>query len=294
MATTIKLSPIVAGCMNWGQWGARFIKNDYKNSISACIDHAITSFDHADIYGSYTTEQEFGEALHELQGYRQKLQLITKCGIKLISPNRPAHSIKSYDTSKEYIINCVEKSLSNLQTDYIDVLLIHRPSPLMDPTEMAEAFTQLKIQGKVLHVGVSNFTPSQVSMLHHFFPVEVNQLELSIREMSPFHNGQLDQCLEKKIIPMAWSPLGGGSIFTGTDEKNKKIVTIATALSANYKTSVENILLAFLHKHPAGILPVLGTTKIERLKDAIKSTSIELTTEDWFVLWEASSGNEVP
>jgi predicted oxidoreductase len=295
MKNTLQLSPIVAGCMKWGQWGSRFSTDAYCGIIESCIESKITSFDHADIYGDYTTEEEFGNALHQLPSLRSSIQLITKCGIKMPVANRPTFNIKSYDTSKEYIISCVERSLKNLQTDYIDIFLIHRPDPLMNPEEIAAAFAQLKQQGKVLHTGVSNFTPSQVNLLHTYYPVEVNQIEISLLHMDPFHNGQLDQCLEKGIVPMAWSPLGGGSLMTDTiDERNKWILKIATALGAKYQTSIENILLAFLHLHPSGIIPVMGTSKIERLQSANSAANIKLEAEEWFMLWEASAGKQVP
>ncbi|MBL7747638.1 MAG: aldo/keto reductase [Chitinophagaceae bacterium] len=289
------LSPIVAGCMKWGQWGSGFTTGQYVNMISACADNGISSFDHADIYGDYSTEEEFGKALHQLPGLRNKIQLITKCGIKMPVASRPSFRIKSYNTSKEYIIECAERSLSNLHTDYIDAFLIHRPDPLMNPEEIAEAFTRLKQQGKILHAGVSNFTPSQTAMLHKYFPVEINQIEVSLLYMDPFHNGQLDQCQQEKIVPMAWSPLGGGQLLTDTtSERNKRIVTAAAALSDKYATNIENILLAFLHRHPSGIIPVLGTSKIERLQSAMAAAGLRLEAEEWFMLWEASAGKQVP
>jgi predicted oxidoreductase len=295
MKSTIQLSPIVAGCMKWGQWGSRFTTAAYCGIIESCIENKITSFDHADIYGDYTTEEEFGKALNQLPSLRSSIQLITKCGIKMPVANRPTFNIKSYDTSKEYIISCVERSLKNLQTDYIDIFLIHRPDPLMNPEEITAAFAQLKQQGKVLHTGVSNFTPSQVNLLHTYYPVEVNQIEISLLHMDPFHNGQLDQCMGKGIVPMAWSPLGGGSLMTDTiDERNKRILKVATALRAKYQTSIENILLAFLHRHPSGIIPVMGTSKIERLQSANSAANIKLEAEEWFMLWEASAGKQVP
>jgi predicted oxidoreductase len=295
MEKKLQLSPIVAGCMKWGQWGASFNTAAYKNMIMACADNNITSFDHADIYGDYTTEEEFGAALKELPSLRQSIQLITKCGIKMPVAKRPSFAIKSYNTSKAYIIECAERSLKNLHTDYLDVFLIHRPDPLMNPAEIAEAFTALKKQGKVLHFGVSNFTPSQVSMVHQFFPVEINQIEISLSCMDPFHNGQLDQCIQDKIIPMAWSPLGGGHLLTdAANEKSKRISAAAAVVSSKYNTSPENILLAFLHRHPSGIIPVAGTSKIERLQSAIQAAAIRLEAEDWFMLWEASAGKQVP
>lgn len=295
MPSSLSFSPIVAGCMKWGQWGSRFSTKQYTEMITACMNSGITSFDHADIYGDYSTEAEFGEALKEQSSLRQQLQLITKCGIKMPVSSRPSSRIKSYDTSKAYIMECAERSLRNLQTDYIDALLIHRPDPLMDPADIAEAFTLLKQQGKVLHFGVSNFTPSQVSMLHRVFPVEINQLEISLLNMEPFHNGQLDQCIEKKIVPMAWGPLGSGALFSDTpDERSLRIKKVCEQLAPKYGLTTDTLLLAFLHRHPAGIVPVLGTAKFERLKKAVEAANIQLDAEEWFMLWEASAGRQVP
>ena len=291
----MKFSPVIAGCMKWGRWGAGFDTAGYQQIINTCAVNKITSFDHADIYGDYTTEEEFGKALVNMPGVRQHVQLITKCGIKMVGPQRPEHHIKSYDTSKEYIIRCADRSLKNLHTDYLDLFLIHRPDPLMNPHEIAEALTHLKNAGKVLHSGVSNFTPSQVAMLHALIPVEVNQLEISVTALDPFHNGQLDQCQQLNIRPMAWAPLGGGNLFSDKpDEKTKRILAAAEELGKKYNISADNILLSFLHTHPAGIIPVLGTAKSIRLADALKAAGVKLEREDWFRLWEASKGHPVP
>lgn len=280
--------------MKWGKWGSCFSTSDYLSAIEFCAENNINSFDHADIYGDYTTEKEFGDALKNNSALRSKIHLITKCGIKMLSANRPANQIKSYDTSSNYIIKSAEQSLENLHTDYIDVFLLHRPDPLMNPIEIAEAFTKLKQQGKVLHFGVSNFTPSQVTLINNYFPVEVNQIEISVSHLEPFHNGQLDQCMEHKIIPMAWAPLGGGSIFSVIpDQKSKRILGVAQRLDKKYSAGIDNILLAFLTTHPAGIIPVLGTAKIERLKSAIANTGLQLEREEWFMLWAASTGHDV-
>ena len=295
MNNKISLSPVIAGCMKWGQWGSSFSTSAYLKMIEACLENSITSFDHADIYGDYTTEEEFGNALKNNSGIRQKLQLITKCGIKMITANRPEHKIKSYDTSRKYIIQSAERSLKNLNTDYVDVFLIHRPDPLMNPEEIAEAFTTLKQQGKILHFGVSNFTPFQLSLINNFFPVEVNQIEISLLHLEPFHNGQLDQCVQEKILPMAWSPIGGGKLQNeADDERNKRILAVVQVLAEKYKATTDQILLAFLFRHPSGIIPVMGTTKIERLVSAYKAASLMIEREEWFMIWRASTGHDVP
>ncbi len=185
----LEFSPVIAGCMKWGQWGVKYSTAQYLQLIEECIMNNITSFDHADIYGDYTVEEEFGNALKQKPHLRQQMQLVTKCGIRRFTPNRPAHKIHSYDTSRKHIIASAERSLQNLNTDFIDLLLIHRPDPLMHPHEIAEAFAELKQAGKALHFGVSNFTPSQMDMMMKVWKVEFNQLEVSVLHLDPFHDG---------------------------------------------------------------------------------------------------------
>lgn len=292
---SIKLSPVIAGCMKWGAWGAKFSIEKYLQMIEDCIALGVTTFDHADIYGDYTTEEEFGAALKNNSSLRKQIQIITKCGIRRFTPNRPEHKISYYDTSSNHIITSVERSLKNFHTDYIDVLLIHRPDPLMHPAEIAGAFEILKQKGKVLHFGVSNFTVSQTAMMNSQFPVAFNQLEISILNMAPMHNGQLDQCLELGIVPMAWSPLGGGNIFAHTeDEPIRRVIAAATIIAEKYNIGPDQVLLNWLLMHPSGIIPVLGTSKIGRVKKALEATEIKITREEWFILWRASAGHDVP
>ena len=287
-------SRIVAGCMNWGEWGANLTTDESQKLIDDCLEIGVTTFDHADIYGHYTTESLFGQAIKGKSSLREQMQLVTKCGIRLITPNRPDNQIKSYKTTKKYIIESVEQSLVNLQTDFIDMLLIHRPSPLMNPLEIAEAFETLKSSGKVLHFGVSNFTPSQFDMLNDVFPLQTNQIEISPLQLTPFVDGSLDQCIKHAIKPMAYSTLAGGKFFS--KEPNQRVVRInevITPLMQKYEVSADQILTAWLLKHPSGIVPIMGSTKIKRIESAVNSLSIKITDEEWFRVWEASTGTEV-
>lgn len=297
MKETIKLSPVIAGCMKWGLWGEKFTTTQYLRLIQECLDNSITTFDHADIYGDYTVEEEFGNALKENPSMRRQMQIITKCGIRRHTQNKPENKIHSYDTSKEYIIQAAEKSLKNFNTDYLDVFLIHRPDPLMYPDEIAEAFAILKQKGKVLNFGVSNFTPSQMDMMMTAVDIEFNQVEISVIKLEPFHDGTLDKCIQYKIRPMAWGALGSGKLHIEDNEneiRNKRILAVARLLGEKYNATPEQILLAFLFKHPADIIPVMGSTKIERLKSAYDAASIQIDREEWFMLWRASKGHEVP
>ncbi len=291
----LQLSPVIAGCMKWGQWGVNYSTAQYLQLIEDCMENMITSFDHADIYGDYTVEEEFGNALKLKPHLRQQMQLITKCGIRRFTQNRPGHKIHSYDTSRKHIISSAERSLKNLHTDFIDLLLIHRPDPLMDPHEIAQAFDQLKKEGKILHFGVSNFTPSQMEMMAKTWKVEFNQIEVSVIHLDPFHDGTLDKCIEHEIRPMSWGPLGSGKLHNvDADERSKRILSIARVLAEKYNVTADQILLAFIFKHPSAIIPVIGSTKIERLKSAYNAVQINIEREEWFMLWRASKGHEVP
>lgn len=295
MQKKISLSPVIAGCMKWGTWGAHYSTSQYLHLIEDCIAAGITTFDHADIYGDYTVEEEFGAALKEQPSLRGQMQLISKCGIRRFTPNRPVHRINSYDTSKAHILDSAENSLRLFHTDHLDMLLIHRPDPLMHPDEIAEAFTQLERSGKVLSFGVSNFTPSQVSMIHSRFPVAYNQIEVSVLHPAPFHDGQLDQCIELGITPMAWSPLASGKLHTeDPTEQQLRILAVLDLLSIKYIATHDQLLLAYLRTHPAGIVPVVGTTKIERLRSAWNTRELKLEREEWFMIWRAAAGHEVP
>lgn len=293
MNTKPLLSNPIAGCMRWGTWGANFSTQDYNFIINTCVQKGITSFDHADIYGDYTTEQEFGNALKMQPGLRQQIQLITKTGIQLVTPNKPAHSIKSYNYSAKHIIKSVENSLAFFGTDYLDVLLLHRPSPLLHPQEVAKTITELKQQGKILSFGVSNFLPHQVNTLQALIPIQFNQVEISAIQPQAIYNGVLDNCLQHHIQPMAWAPLGGGKLSDEEHPRFRTIHAIVKELAEKYSTGLNEILIALLLKHPTNIIPVLGTTKIERLEQAKKAIDIQLDTQDWFKLWEAATGKEV-
>jgi predicted oxidoreductase len=283
--------PIV-GCMRWGVWGENFTTNQYEQIINQCLAIGLNVFDHADIYGHYTTEADFGHALKGNTSLRNQIKIITKCGINMLTPNRPNHAIKSYDTSASHITKSVEQSLQNFHTDYIDTLLIHRPDILMHVEEIAATITTLKNAGKIKSFGVSNFTTSQVALLNKYIPVEHHQVEISVTNLNAFDNGVIDQCQLENIEAQSWSPMGNG-IFTEHTAQHTRILAEAENLAKTYECSVNQILLAFLYAHPSQIVPVIGTTKFERIQDAAKAMEIELTREDFYKLWTASTGKEV-
>jgi len=291
MSNKLKHKPIV-GCMRWGVWGENFNTKQYEQIINQCLEIDLNVFDHADIYGHYTTEADFGNALKGNPSLRDKIKIITKCGINMLTPNRPHHNIKSYDASAQHIIKSVEQSLQNFHTDYIDTLLIHRPDILMNVEEIAETIISLKKSGKVKSFGVSNFTTGQVALLNKYIQVEYHQVEISATRLNAFDDGILDQCQMEKIVAQSWSPMGNG-LFTEQNEKHNRILTTLEDLAKTYGCSINQILLAFLYVHPSHIAPVIGTSKFDRIQEAKEAMNIELKKEDFYKIWSASSGNEV-
>ncbi|GIN62781.1 oxidoreductase [Robertmurraya siralis] len=290
----LSFSRIIQGLWRLNEWPLS--DEGLLSLIEKCLELGITTFDHADIYGGYQNEALFGKALALKPSIREKIELVTKCGIKLVSKARPEHKIKHYDTSKEHIMMSVENSLRNLEADYLDVLLIHRPDPFIDPGEVAEAFTRLNEAGKVKHFGVSNFTPSQFEMLNSYlpFPLVTNQIEISVSQLQPFQDGTIDQCLQKRVAPMAWSPLAGGAIFSGEDEKSVRIKKALQEVGEELGIAeIDKIMLAWLLLHPAKIMPIIGSGKMERIKAAAESLQIALTRQQWFKIWIASTGKDV-
>ena len=284
-------SRLIAGTMTWGSWGKQLSKKDMEVLMHHCISNNITTFDHADIYGAYSTEAEFGKAFNGSGIKREDIQLISKCGIQYVSDNRN-NIVKHYNYSKDYIIWSVEESLQHLNTDYLDLLLLHRPSPLMVAEEIAEAITILKKDGKIKDFGVSNFTPSQMEMIGLRVDIDVNQIEFSLTEHSAMHNGTLDYITTSGIKPMAWSPLG--SVFREDNEQTRRIHKQLGELMNKYNATEDQLLLAWILKHPSGIHPVVGTTNKDRLKQAVEATKIKLELEDWFLILVACQGHKVP
>lgn len=277
-----------------------------RELIDRCLEWGITSFDHADIYGDYRCEGLFGAALAEAPALREQMQIIDKCGIRLVSARRPRHQIHDYDTSAAHIHASVDNSLKQLHTDYLDVLLIHRPDPLMNADEIAQTFVDLNQAGKVRSFGVSNFTPSQFNLLASRlpFPLVTNQIEISVLHLDPFTDGTLDHCQQLRIAPMAWSPFAGGRLFQSQADRpagetaKPRIQRVQAALQQVGDqlggATIDQVALAWLLTHPAGIFPILGTGKLDRIQSAIAAEQFRLTREQWFTIWTASTGAEVP
>ncbi|WP_421384016.1 aldo/keto reductase [Bacillus salacetis] len=295
LAEDLSFSRFIHGLWRLNDW------NQSKEETLALIEEVmaagITTFDHADIYGSYTCEDLFGDALALKPSLRDQMEIVTKCGIVLPSQNRPEHKTHHYNTSKKHIITSVENSLTSLKTDYIDVLLIHRPDPFMDPEQTADAFSQLHKEGKVRYFGVSNFKDHQFSMLQSYsdFPLITNQLELSPYELENFEDGTLNHALQNRIPPMAWSPLAGGRLFSSEDEKAVRLrSTLEKVREEKNAADVSQIIYAWLLNHPSRIMPIIGSGKIERIRSAADSLDIKLNHDQWFEILQSSMGHDVP
>ena len=285
------ISPIIAGAMNWGIWDKNLNTKEMENMIHLCVENKITTFDHADIYGDYTTEADFGKALVSSKIDRTKIQLISKCGIQMVTKNRN-NSIKHYEYSKDYIIWSVENSLKNFATDYLDVLLLHRPSPLMQADEIAEAVAKLKSEGKIVDFGLSNFTASQTELIRQKTKVCFNQIQFSATHHEAMLDGSLDYMQTHGIRPMSWNPLG--SVFREDNEQTRRMKKLLAQLVAKYGVGSDTILLSWILQHPAQVIPIAGTVNVARIQALMKVTELPLEKEDWFAIWTESMGKNVP
>jgi predicted oxidoreductase len=280
-----EFSRIIAGAWRWHTVSQEMV----SKLIHVSLEEGITTFDHADIYGDHANEEIFGNVLRLRPELRKRMELVTKCGIKFPSDKRPESKVKHYDTSKKHILWSVDNSLKMLGTDYIDLLLIHRPDPMMDPGQVAEAFAELKINGKVLYFGVSNFTVTQFEMLQSYLdvPLVTNQIELSVTYSQPLFDGTVDVLMKHRTSPMAWSPLGGGNLMSSQHDS-------IFSLAPNYRATSSQLALAWLLKHPSAVFPVIGTTRPERIVESARSIDIKLDLQDWFAMLKAAMGKEMP
>ncbi|OQD44372.1 aldo/keto reductase [Croceivirga radicis] len=290
MTNKLRYSKIAAGTMTWGSWGKALNTTQMIALMQHCIANGVTTFDHADIYGDYGNEALFGKAFKESKIARESIQVVSKCGIQMTSGRE--NTVKHYQYDADYIVYSAERSIKQLNAGYIDLFLLHRPSPLMQPAEVAAAFAKLKSSGKVKQFGVSNFTPSQIALLEKEVKIEANQVEFSITHLNPMYDGTFDDCIINDRLAMAWSPLG--NYFREGNEQNKRLKAVLEKLAKKYEVNESMLLLAFIMKHPAQVMPVVGTATKERITDSLKAAQIQLDLQDWFLLLEASNGNEAP
>jgi len=279
-------------------WGANLSVEAAEALLLKCVENGITTVDTADIYGYYDVEQLLGKIFAKNPTLRSKIQIITKCGICLPCPSK-LYKLKHYDSTKEHILASVENSLKFMNTSYIDLLLIHRPDPLTHPSEVVEAFKILKQSEKVHYFGVSNYTPSQYdtlnSMLPSNIPLVTNQVQFSLFHVDPLFDGTFDSAIKHGITPQIWSAIGGGRLFVdnANDASALNLRAALQPLAEKYKTTIDNIALAWVLAVPARPAVVLGSTNSDRVIGALKAMDIQLTREEWFFLLQVARGREV-
>jgi predicted oxidoreductase len=274
-----------------------------KRAIAAAYEAGYTLFDNANIYGRGEAEKIFGAALREISGMRERVIIITKCGVRHMGDPRP-ESPHRWDFSADHIIASCEQSLQRLGIEAIDIYLLHRPDLLADPEEIAKAFSQLRLAGKARWFGVSNFRPTLLTAVQVACPMPliVHQVEISLAKLDAFTDGTLDQCLVEKITPMAWSPLAGGLIGAGAGRllpaqqsyRPEKFLPVLDEIANTRTVSRPVAALAWLLKHPAGIIPIVGSNNPARIREAAKAPGLELTREEWYRLLAAARGEPLP
>lgn len=292
----LPLSPLLLGAWRLHQDPEVRSARGAHRLIRTALDLGITTFDHADIYGPRDADPDasceaiFGAALAEEPGLRERLQLVTKCGIRLPT----AHAPKHYDTGRAHLVASTEQSLRRLRTDRIDLLLLHRPDPLLHADEVAEAFSALHRAGKVRAFGVSNFAPPQLELLASRTPLVANQIELSLLRTAPITDGTLDQLQRLRMAPLAWSPLAGGRLFHEPGERADRVRGELARIGEELGAAPDQVALAWLLRHPSRPRPIVGTHRADRLAGAAGALALTLSRPQWFSLWAATSGHDVP
>ena len=268
-------------------------KKHLQSKIEACLDQGITTFDQADIYGGYSSESELGNTLKQAPHLRDSMEIITKCDIVAPIGIHSDKTVKHYDTSALYINQAAERSLTEMGIEQIDLLLLHRPDPLMDADETAETLDALIDSGKVKAIGVSNFRSWDIELLQSRCKNKLvtNQIEISLSQHKPISNGDLAYLQQQGIAPMAWSPLGGGNLFKNPQSSLHQTLD---SLAKDYDVQPAAIAIAWLLRHPAQILPIMGSNNIHRIKQFSEALRVELYRETWFELLQAATGHEVP
>lgn len=292
-ANTI-LSPFIWGSMRIFDHKDFHDAQKLADFLSWLMDNGITSFDSADIYGSFTVEAHLGKALRCLKRKREDFQLISKCSIQLISPQRPENTVKHYDASATYIRRSIDEILQNLQSDYVDILLLHRPDYLMNADETAYALDDLKSQGKIKHIGVSNYTNSQIDLLQSRLKSKLmtNQIEFSPYYLQPLFDGSFDKAQQLDMPPMIYSPFAGGHVFKAGE--NTELLTVLNTIARQYNISIEAVVLAWIMRLPCKPLPIIGSNKKENIAKSLQADNIVLDIQDWYKILKAAQGADVP
>lgn len=278
---------LIAGTMRWGSWGAKMSTQQYTETISKWMDLGVNEFDLANLYGDYSCENEFGKALKHRAFPRDSVSLISKMGIENPSVIR-GNGVKHYNYSKEHIVSCAEHSLRELQTDYLDVLLLHRPSPLLEINEVAEAVSTLISSGKIKSFGVSNFLPEQIDWLGKYVQIDHNQISFSLNDYSSMENGHLEAFASKALNVSAYSPI------LNLVNASQKLIETLDVIAEKYKVTPATVSVAWVLKHPLINSCVIGTSRIDRILEVRRALDLDLEIQDYFKLWEAARGTRVP
>lgn len=287
----LNLSRVVAGMWRMTEWD--MTPQQRLAFIEQCIALGVTSFDHADIYGGYGVEGLFGEALALKPALRPQIQIVSKCGIKLVAGRRPAHTIQHYDTSAAHIVASVDNSLRELRTDYLDLLLIHRPDPLMDFDEVAHTFQRLRDAGKVKEFGVSNFSRHQFETLNKRIALATNQVEFSPLHLDPVFDETFDGLQDLGVQPMIWSPLAGGRLFSANDAQVERLRLKIKDIAEQLNRPFASVVFAWIMQLPCRPVPLTGSGRIESIQVAVEATRFQLSKPQWFEILRAARGHEV-
>lgn len=293
LSDSLRLSRVVAGCMRTKDAGLS--GEELRTFVHSCLELGIDSFDHAPVYGAGACEQVFGDEVLKVEpSLRDQIKIVTKAGIILPGQRENRHIY--YDSTKENLLREMDASLKRLSTDHVDLLLIHRPDVLGDPEQTAMALEQIVREGKALHVGVSNYEPSQFETLQSYLsiPLLVNQMEVSVKATYNFFNGVVDTAMKHKTGIMAWSPLGGGSVFAGQDEQSVRLRGTLSEIAKAKGVAMDTVMYAFVLRHPAKMMVITGTMNAQRLKNAVAALDVELSYDEWYAILAASRGFDVP
>jgi predicted oxidoreductase len=298
--SSLRASRLAYGC--WRLAGAPELRAASRQAVVTACETGYTLFDHADIYGGGEAEKIFGEVLRDVPGMRERILIVTKAGVRLADdpPGSPYH----FNLSGEHIIRSCEGSLQRLGVETIDLFLLHRADWLVDPADVAGAFAKLKQSGKARFFGVSNFRPSLVSALQAACPMPLvaHQVEISLGQLAAFNDGTLDQCLAAQMTPMAWSPLGGGQFADGAKRllkcqegyRTEGVLPLLDEYAKSRGVTRAALALAWLLKHPSGIMPIVGSTNPRRIREAARAAEISLSREEWYRLFTAARGEPLP
>ncbi len=288
------LSPFIWGNMRIFDHADFHTPKKLSDFLLWLMDQGVTSFDSADIYGGFTVEKHFGKALCLLQRKREDFQIISKCSIQLISHERPENKVKHYNAHPEYIRFSVDEILQNLQVDYLDILLLHRPDYLMNAEETAACLDDIKAQGKIKNIGVSNYMNSQIDLLQASLKNKLitNQIEFSLCHLTPIFDGCFDKAQQLNMAPMIYSPFAGGRVFN--KENNSELALQLEETAKKYEKSIEAVILAWIRRMPCHPMPIIGSNKKENLEKSLQASHIDLEIQDWYKILKVAQGANVP